>query len=163
MSKELPGKSGAGKFKNYFHVRRVSSGSSTFTKMPPSIVSYQSEYHYLYSVIRNFEKSEDKSDINQLISLPNAVRRFLELYTMARMPTKDSVDSRAEKLFGAEKAKRLLKVLHYFSHTQSLERISKHTDLICDIEKAVSELVATIKNDDPLHFSALESALLDRS
>jgi wobble nucleotide-excising tRNase len=157
LLKELPGNSH--KFKNYFLVKRLTRDSSTLTRMPSSIVSYHSEYHYLYSVIRDFHKLKDKSDIGQLIALPNAVRRFLELYTMARLPTKDNVDTRAEKLFGAEKAKRILKVLHYFSHSQSLDKISKYTDLICDIENAVSELIAAIENDDPRHFSALESAL----
>lgn len=54
--------------------------------------------------------------------LPNAVRRFVELYTYAKSPDKRmfTVDSRAERVFGGEKAKRILKTLHYFSRADSM-------------------------------------------
>jgi hypothetical protein len=57
------------------------------------------------------------------------------------------------------KAKRILKVLHYFSHANNIERIASNTDLICDIEAAVDDLIALIAASDPLHMEALKAAL----
>jgi len=156
LLKELPGQKGR---QNYYHIRRNTQITSTLTNLSGAIIKFPSEYHYLYSLIRDFHNSPDKGNVELLLSIPNAVRRFVEIYTMARLPTKEEVDVRAESLFGATKAKRILKVLHYFSHLNNIDRLVKNTDLICDIENAVSDLLALIKADDPRHLEALENAV----
>lgn len=156
LLRELPGNANKTRF---YQVKRVSATDSVLVNLPSSITKYGSEYHYLYSVIRKFSDSPDKADLELLLSVPNAVRRFVELYTFSRLPTshKVTVDQRAEIIFGAQKAKRILKVLHHFSHLNNIERLSKNTDLICDIENAVNDLLELIKLDK-LHFDALEEA-----
>ena len=153
LLRELPKPSGANKF--YYYVRRIDAEKSTLEKLPKAIQNYSSEYHYLFELIYNFDNGEDK-DYQALMGIPNAVRRFVELYTYARIPGNhnNSVDQRAEKLWGAEKSKRLLKVFHYFSHANNIERMMRNSDLMCDIENAVSDLHSLIKEDD-LHYSEL--------
>ncbi|MGJ3702676.1 AAA family ATPase [Variovorax sp. AFSI2.2] len=148
------------KTSNYL-VKRISPDASTFENMPVSMSKYASEYHFLFSVLDEFRNATDKSDYKVLMHIPNAVRRFVELYTYSKYPDGigGTVDQRAEKLFGIEKAKRILKVLHYFSHANNIERIATNTDLICDIEAAVDELISLIESKDPLHFEALKAAL----
>lgn len=158
LLKELPG----GKKKNsqrFYQVKRLTPTESTFANLPESITKYQSEYHYLYSVIRDFHKSTDKGDIELLLAVPNAMRRFVELYTMSRLPNNNAVDERAEALFGALKAKRVVKVLHYFSHLNNIDRLMKNTDLICDIENAAADLLELIKTTDPHHLEALDESI----
>lgn len=140
----------------YFQVKRLSPERSSFINLPKSIEKYSSEYHYLFSVIYGYHNGADKTDLEVLLAIPNVMRRFLELYTYAKIPStvKNSVDDRAEILFGAEQSKRILKVLHYFSHANNIERIAKNTDLICDVESAVSDLLEHLKTDT-LHFNAL--------
>ncbi|WP_417888039.1 AAA family ATPase [Zunongwangia sp.] len=153
LLRELPKPSGSNKF--YYYVRRIDAEKSTLEKLPKAIQNYSSEYHYLFELIYNFENDENK-DYNALMGIPNAVRRFIELYTYARIPGNhnNSVDQRAEKLWGAEKSKRLLKVFHYFSHANNIERMMRNSDLMCDIENAVSDLHSLIKEDE-LHYSEL--------
>lgn len=93
--------------------------------------------------------------------LPNAVRRFVELYTFSKYPGARglTVDQRADRIFGPEKSKRILKVLHYFSHANNIERLAENNELIFDIEAAVNELIDTIRITDPLHMEALEAAV----
>lgn len=144
----------------YYLVKRISPTRSTLVDLPESILKYSSEYHYLFNVIYRFYKSTDKADIELLLSLPNAVRRFLELYTYSRIPTADStVDDRASVLFGPETAQRITKVLHHFSHLESIERLAVNTDLIADIENVINEVVEHIKKD-VRHFNALEQAVI---
>lgn len=145
------------KVRNYL-VKRLSPNSSTLMNMPESMSKYSSEYHFLFSVLDEFQKAPDKTDFKVLMHVPNAVRRFVELYTYAKIPD-GSVDTRAERLFGPEKSKRILKVLHYFSHGNNIERIATNNDLMCDIEVAVQDLVATIQANDPLHLEALRASL----
>ncbi|WP_432730972.1 AAA family ATPase [Variovorax sp. W6] len=158
LLRELP--VSAKKTSNYL-IKRVSPTASTFGNMPDSMSKYSSEYHFLFSVLDDFSNATDKSDYKVLMHIPNAVRRFVELYTYAKYPdsVNGTVDQRAERLFGLEKSKRILKVLHYFSHANNIERIASNTDLICDIEAAVDDLISLIEVQDPLHFEALRSAL----
>ncbi|AWW31004.1 hypothetical protein DN752_13210 [Echinicola strongylocentroti] len=148
------------KKKKYFQTVRKGESESTFKNLPKSLQNYSSEYHYLFELLHKFHESEDKDDYPTLMGLPNAIRRFTELYTYSRLPTNKSatVDQRADKLWGAERSKRILKVLHYFSHANSITRIQGNSDLICDIENAVEDLITELKTD-PLHYDELVKSL----
>lgn len=117
--------------------------------MPDSIAKSSSEYHFLFSVLDEFHRASDKAD-SKVMHVANAVRLFVGLYTYA-MYADDSVDTRAERLFGLEKSKRILKVLLYFSHGNNIERLATNNDLMCDIERAVHDLISSIAEDDPMH------------
>lgn len=142
-------------------IKRVKPQGSRLENMPISLSRYASEYHFLFEVVYRFHEAPDKTDHEILMLLPNAVRRFVELYTYSRMPgvSKETVDQRAESLFGNEKAKRILKVFHYFSHANSVDRLAGNNELIFDLEHAVNDLLSAIREKDPLHWEALEKAV----
>lgn len=142
-------------------LRRVAEKSSTLEDMPVSLARYQSEYHFLFDVIHRFHTAPDKTSHEVLMLLPNAMRRFIELYTYSRLPgPKDSeqVDERAEALFGVERAKRILKIFHYFSHGNTLDRLLGNNELIFDLEHAVKDLIDAITETDKPHMTALMTA-----
>ena len=158
LLRELPKPKDSNKF--YYYVKRINESESILSKLPKAIENYSSEYHYSFELIYNFNKSEDK-DFQTLMGIPNAVRRFVELYTYSRIPgnhNNSTVDKRAEKLWGAEKSKRILKVFHFFSHSNNIERMLKNSDLMCDIENAVSDLMVLMREDEN-HFTELERAI----
>ncbi|MCA8470411.1 AAA family ATPase [Burkholderia cepacia] len=142
-------------------VKRVDNKSSTFCNMPPSLSRYQSEYHFLFETIYRFHEAPDKTNHEVLMLLPNAVRRFVELYTYSRLPgvMNETVDQRAEALFGTEKAKRILKVFHYFSHANTIDRLVGNNELIFDVEHAIRDLVEAISETDKKHMDALMASL----
>lgn len=144
-------------------IKRIKLLSSHLEDMPISLSRYASEYHFLFEIIYRFHSAPDKTDHEVLMLLPNAVRRFVELYTYSRLPgvSKETVDQRAEALFGKEKAKRILKVFHYFSHANSIDRLAGNNELIFDVEHAVNDLLYAIRNEDPLHWEALVQAVAD--
>jgi len=144
-----------------YFVRKINPKQSILGNMPASLCKYTSEYQFLFEAIYRFHKAQDKGAHELLMLLPNAVRRFTELYTYSRIPSdKDySVDRRAEILFGAESAKRILKVLHYFSHANSFDRIIGNNELIFDMEHAVRDLLSEIETKDPMHWNALVDAV----
>lgn len=142
-------------------IRRIAEKSSTLENMPASLARYQSEYHFLFEVIHRFHKAPDKTVHEVLMLLPNAMRRFIELYTYSRLPgPKDSeqVDERAEILFGVERAKRILKIFHYFSHGNTLDRLAGNNELIFDLEHAVKDLIDAITETDKPHMDSLIAA-----
>ena len=146
--------------KCFYQVRRINRNESVVEKLPDSIQKYSSEYHFLFEQLYNFKKSDNKSDYGTLMGIPNAVRRFVELYTYSRLPgnTDSTVDQRADKLWGGERSKRILKVLHYFSHANSIDRMIRNSDLICDIENAVNDLMIELKKDEK-HYEELKKSL----
>lgn len=144
-----------------FHIRRVGPEESVLDDMPKSLERYSSEYQFLFSVISDFHKAPSKVDYAVLMLLPNAIRRFVELYTYSKYPggKDNTVDQRADRIFGLEKSKRILKVLHYFSHANNIERLAENNELIFDIEAAVKDLFETLTENDPLHLEALQASV----
>ncbi|NBV15777.1 MAG: hypothetical protein EBS11_04290 [Janthinobacterium sp.] len=149
------------KSSKHYLVKRNSPTTSTFCDLPKSLSQYSSEYHFLFSVLHDFQQAPDKKDFRVLMMLPNAARRFLELYSYAKYPdTKNAtVDQRVDRIFGAVKSKRILKALHYFSHANNIERMTENNELMCDIEAAVKDLMTALEEDDPMHMEALRAAI----
>lgn len=144
-----------------FLVKRISNGSSELHNLPKSLSSYSSEYQFLFDNLYTFYVSTDKTAYDSLMILPNALRRFVELYTFSRIPSthRDTVDNRASELFGSERSKSILKFLHTFSHGNTIERISGNNDLIFILEQAVEDIFGELKEADKRHWDALVSAV----
>ncbi|MEL6390576.1 MAG: hypothetical protein AAFQ02_10460, partial [Bacteroidota bacterium] len=88
--------------------------------------------------------------------LPNAVRRFLELYTLMRYPTEQEVDNRVKKVFDSgDQIYHSTKLLHWFSHQNKFEMVQNHDDKLLQITEAIEELFNYIKNEDELHWKGL--------
>lgn len=156
LLKELP-PTNKNKESRYF-ISRINDESFIST-LPIAFDKYSSEYHYLFGEIYQFINETDRAASHRLLAMPNIFRRFLELYTLSKYPSPEDVDKRADKIFGASASKRILKVLHYFSHLNSIERISKQSDFISDIDTATTELINFIKTNDSLHYEALENSV----
>ena len=129
--------------------------------MPSSVTKYTSEYHYLFHLLYSYHTSENKTETEHLLALPNAARRFVELYTYAKLPLGRGVkvDKRAERLFGVEKSVRILKALHHFSHLESIERLAANTDVVADIDGAITALMEHLETDKE-HYDALVEAVV---
>jgi len=156
LLKELP-KKAYKKDSKYFIVRN--STESRIEKLPNVYNTFASEYHYLFGEILQFSEEPNKSTSHKLLLIPNILRRFLEMYTLTKYPSNEEVDVRAERVFGKRQSKRILKLLHHFSHFNSIDRIHKHSEFVADIEHASADLIMLIKTTDKMHFEALESAI----
>jgi len=144
----------------FYFIKRTDIMNATFTNMPTSIKRYSSEYQYLWNVVYSFYISENKDDLEILLALPNAIRRFVELYTYTKIPcsSNQTVGYRADKLFGSEKSLRICKVFHYFSHSNNIQGLARNSDLICDIENVVNDLIEHVRLDE-MHYQALMDAI----
>ncbi len=160
LLKDLPKKDGFYYVKNenkckesrYFIERKINESSINI--IPPIFDNYQSEYHFLFSEIVKFNNDPNKNSSDKILIMPNILRRFVEMYTLTKYPSKDEVDERANKVFGKLKSKRILKPFHYFSHFNNIDRIGKHSELLVDVEKACSTVVDFLQKDKD-HYEAL--------
>jgi wobble nucleotide-excising tRNase len=164
LLKDLPKKDGltnrkeTKKRESRYFISRNQNGAS-IEKLPIIYNDYQSEYQYLFSEIAKFNQNSRQNISPELFLMPNILRRFVEMYTLTKYPSTDEVDTRADKIFGVEKSKRILKPLHYFSHFNNIDRIGKQSEFITDIGSACKELLQHIKKKDKLHFEALQSII----
>ncbi len=156
LLKELP-KKGYKKDSRYFISRKLSE--STIDKLPKVYNTFSSEYHYLFGEIVEFNNEVNKSASMRLLTIPNIIRRFVEMYTLTKYPSNEEVDARAEKIFGKRESKRILKLLHHFSHFNNIDRLHRHSAFVADIEYACADLLRLIEEKDEMHYNALLASL----
>ena len=139
-----------------YFIKRSDNDGSIIKKLPNSFSSYKSEYVGLFHTIKEFDDLDHKEDFLNLLILPNAVRRFLELYTLMKYPSHTEVDDRMKSVFNPEdKPLYNTKLLHWFSHQNQFEKVQQHDDKILQIEDAIEELLEHIKTKDELHWKGL--------
>ncbi len=67
-------------------MRRTDEGYSLLEEIPPELLKFHSEFHYLFATLQKFDRSADL-DFDYLMSLPNVARRFMEAFAGAMIPT----------------------------------------------------------------------------
>ncbi len=143
--------------REYYYIKRIGKDESEMQRLPKSLRDYKSEYIYLFDIIYKFFEGGCQESDDKLILMPNAVRRFLEIYTLLKLPdSTDEVDARLKILIPEPHQ---LKTLHHFSHFTTFEKVTKHDELLMNLPEAVQELM-TLLSQDPLHFESLKKATL---
>jgi len=141
-----------------YFIKRDNSGISTIEKMPKTFSNYKSEYVGLFHILKDFNDSEDKENFAYLLLLPNALRRFVELYTLTKYPANNdsTVDHRVDLIFKSnEKPHHNMKLLNWFSHQNQLEKLQQHDEKLIQIKEAIHDLIEYLENEDVLHWNGL--------
>lgn len=141
-----------------YFIKRDKSGISTIEKMPKSFSNYKSEYVGLFHILKDFNDSADKDNFAYLLLLPNALRRFVELYTLTKYPANNdsTVDHRINLIFKSnEKPHHNIKLLNWFSHQNQIEKLQQHDEKLIQIKDAINDLIEYLKNEDQLHWKGL--------
>jgi wobble nucleotide-excising tRNase len=139
----------------YYLVKRSSVDSSILTALPTRLRS-KSEYVYLFELIYEFYEKGCPLDDESTILIPNALRRFFEMYSLIKLPgSNQEIDGRINALMGGVHQ---LKLLHHFSHFTTFEKLTKHDELIMNLPEAIRELLVLMKKDE-LHLNSLLGAI----
>ncbi|OGI67371.1 MAG: hypothetical protein A2W18_08850 [Candidatus Muproteobacteria bacterium RBG_16_60_9] len=135
-------------------VRKLTDGAESkcdLVPLPAELIKFRSEYVYLFSLIYRCEQNPVQG--GELLTLPNAMRRFLEAFLRFKYLGLDEAE-RWNKCFG-KAAERVRKYLHVGSHENAM-RATKIPDRQEAIE--ISKLVmAMLKSVDEDHFNGLVS------
>lgn len=139
---------------SYYMIRKESVEKSTIINIPKPFSKYKSEYVYLFYEIDRFKN--DNLPEERIYMMPNIIRRFLEIYTLMKLPGNvNEIDNRLKILFDG---KIELKILHTFSHFTSFERATKHNELVLKMPDIINDLYA-ILNNDPDHLKSLQEGI----
>lgn len=139
----------------YYFIKRMGTNNSVIMALPKSL-ERKSEYIYLFDILFKFHEDGCPMDAEYAILIPNALRRFFEMYTLIKIPdSTGEIDSRLAILMGGQHN---LKVLHHFSHFTTFEKLTRHDELIMVLPQAMAELMELLSKD-LIHFEALKRAI----
>ena len=140
----------------YFLIQAIDKENSTIKEMPKTLLKYKSEYVYLFSIIYDYyQKIINGEDVVDLL-IPNALRRFLEIYTLMKVPNEsDSVENRISFLVDDINQ---FKLLNHFSHFTTFEKTTRYDELMMVLPEATMELIKLLELDTK-HFESLKKAI----
>lgn len=143
----------------YYLINRSTADTSVIKNLPKSLRSHKSEYAHIFAILKEYSELTDKELFEFKILLPNALRRFLELYTMFKFPKGFcEIDERMKEIFSPEDGIfHNTKLYHWFSHQNQFEKVAQHDSKLDLIDEAISEVIEHIKENDALHWKGLTS------
>lgn len=139
-----------------YQIQKIDTDNSVLKGLNKALKRYKSEYIYLFSLIYNYkQKIENGGEVYDIL-IPNALRRFLEIYTLMKIPNEpDSVENRIVQLVDNVNN---FKTLNHFSHFTTFEKATRHDELIMVLPTACNELFKLLELDEK-HFEALKKAI----
>jgi wobble nucleotide-excising tRNase len=131
---------------------------TTIVKLPKLIRDYDSEYHYLFSLVLHFARSDSRED-ERLFLLPNAMRKVAEIFLTFKRPGPDGLASKIEAVarggYGVDPARirALDRLIQLESHADSLDDLVSFSSMtIEETHECAVALMEFIEILDPEHF-----------
>lgn len=150
-AKEVPGC-------NYYFIKRMGINVSSITPMPKYLSNYKSEYISLFAEIYYFHKDSCPEEKNTL--MPNVIRRFLEIYTLIKLPgSTTEIDARIKELVSEVNE---LKVLHKFSHFTYHDGVTKHNELLLKLPELIDDIFSLLEKDE-MHYKSLLEGINEKA
>ena len=103
------------------HVRQTSDGgrrTALISNMHALVRDYESEYHFLYSVVHTFAAQEHPTAA-PIYLLPNAIRKVLETFLSFKVPGMQNLSSGLDGIKGRVTDKISLSAIERFAETES--------------------------------------------
>lgn len=149
---------------NFYLIKRIKNNNedcSIIENLPELLQKFKSEYNYLFSLLKKFNDSDDKSNFEQIFLLPNVLRRFFEQYLFMKYPDGNRFKDKATNFFAKfedkHKGTMALKIMDEYSHESNPEHSLKFPD-IQELTDAIKYILECIESIDKDHFNALNNS-----
>lgn len=145
----------------YMLTSNVNDGnrSSSISKLDSLLHEYESEYHYLFSLVYDAANSEEEAGLQQNYHLPNIARRLLESFLAFRQPSKSGELRQQLDLidFDVAKKTRILRFLHTHSHAGQISDPEHDPSILIETKHVLNDLLCLIQKDDDRHFDQMKA------
>ena len=156
--------------RDYFMtVCRVESGirKSAILEIDKLLIKYESEYHFLFSVLYNFSE-EKKYELQELYPIPNVARKFLESFLAFKVPLGakvSNIHARLEHVDFDPKNPKKKERIRSFVETHSHPRYESGVQdfdmsILSETPEIVADLLLLVKTEDKKHFDFLVQSIL---
>lgn len=150
--------------KAYFSVEKHKKGLSSKSQLAPMshhLKEYVTEFNYLFQQMYDIHKpikgdktKRAENSYTNFYSLPNNIRKFLELYTFYRYPSNDTFMKRLEFMFDGHVPILINRITNEFSHLTYIERAWKPFE-IPELEEIVNIIFAKMQEIDAKQYQVL--------
>jgi len=132
--------------------------SSSISKLDSLLHEYESEYHYLFSLVYEAANSAEDAGLQENYHLPNIARRLLESFLAFRQPSKSGELRQQLDLidFDVAKKTRILRFLHTHSHAGQISDPEHDPSILIETRQVLSDLLCLIQKDDNRHFEQMK-------
>jgi len=139
---------------SYYLIEKSEQNISDLKALPDILLKHKSEYSYLFSVLYTFNQNPTH-DFNQLYSLPNIIRRFLESFMTFKYLSSVNIEENLEIVIeNPIQAERVRKFAHYYSHNLSTTRLLTLSN-VSECSEIVEIVLNAVKIKDEVHYNAL--------
>ncbi len=136
-------------------VRRVDNETAVIEEIPSELLTFKSEYHYLFSKLYRLDSAGSYFD--DLLSLPNVIRRFMEAFGGIMIPLSTGLHKKMERLFSNEiERERVWKFINHYSHNTTITRSLTIPDT-SECKAVVEACLKAVKNWNAQYFADLVS------
>lgn len=142
-----------------FFLRRADDGNAKLEEIPKELLRFKSEYHYLFSTLYHFENGNG-AGFDYLLTLPNAVRRFMEAFGGIMIPVSAGLNKKMDRLFPGEvERERVWKFINHYSHNTTITRSLAIPDT-SECKAVVKACLAAVQTWDAEYYKDLESEVV---
>lgn len=136
--------------------------SSQIIKMPKLIREYESEYHYLYSLVKQLAEKPKESERFAYL-MPNAIRKVLDIFLAFKDPGASGLEPKVDKLLqentslDAARVKAMERLAQLESHSESIGDVTTFSAYTLEqVADAARCLLDVIELVDPKHRKAMD-------
>ena len=143
------------KVSSLYIIKRKAHDESEILDIPTTLKSYNSEYHYLFSLIYNFYINPNANEYI-IYNLPNMLRKLLEIYTSFKVPkTTIKLNQRIDKIINDDIVSlRVYKFINHISHSDSLN-FNYEFPQLDECQSIVSDVLTAIQSNDLEHYNGM--------
>ena len=124
------------------------------------LIDYESEYHFLFSVLYNFS-GKKQTDLEKLYPLPNVARKFLESFLAFRVPilkkSEPNIYNRLKEIkFDEIKKTRINRFVETHSHPRYESGVQDFDmTILAETPAIISDILEMVKVEDEKHYNFL--------
>lgn len=137
---------------------------SEITPIDKLLIDYESEYHFLFSILYNFSKN-NRTDLEYMYPLPNVARKFLESFLAFRVPILKNKEpntfNRLKEITFDETTKtRINRFVETHSHPRYENGVQDFDmTLIGETPAIVEDLLKLVETEDKKHYDFLVQSI----
>lgn len=130
--------------------------TASINRLDQLLQNFDSEYHYLFSVIYEFSK-KDNNDLGYYYHIPNIARRLLEAFLAFRQPSGDTLHKQLERIdFDTAKKARIYRFVNVHSHGGAIEEGPEHDiSILSETPAVLKDFLQLMEFEDKKHYDQM--------
>lgn len=136
--------------------------NSELTNIDSLLEKYESEYHYLFSLIYNSSENQETTELADHYRMPNVARRVLEYFFAFKTPghtLHDAFEQSSAGDYDKEKKQAILRFVHTYSHMKEIGGFEHNPTILSSTPKIMKDILNFIEKADVMHYNGMINSI----